>query len=128
MSLIKEYIKALAQAVKHPELVIEGWVNDAKLNRGQLSEEETAEILRRRAICETCPFMSKNAQLSGNYFTKRQDEHCIHCGCPIAKKTASLESNCGIEVYNQNNKTKQLPLKWEVYVKPQENDEHSKTS
>lgn len=118
MSIFVEYLKAIAQGIKNPELIIEGWLNDAKMERGDLSEDETKEILRRRAICEDCPFMSRNAIAGGNYASSRKDDHCIHCGCPIKKKTASLESNCGIEIYNKRDKKNQMPLKWETYIKP----------
>lgn len=122
MGIITEYIKALGEAIKHPQLVIEGWINDAKLNRGDLKSDEMAEVLRRRAICEECPFFSVNAVKDGNYITQRQDPHCIQCGCPIAKKTASLESSCGIEIYNRKNKDNQIPLKWGPFIKFNEND------
>ncbi len=128
MLKIIEYAKMLKQGLKDPEAVIHGWINDAKLKRGELPDDEMAEILRRRLICESCPFMSRNATELGNYISAREDDHCIHCSCPIDKKTASLESNCGIEVYNQRNKKNPLPLKWEVYIKPQNNDEHSETN
>lgn len=117
MSLLTEYLKALNQAIKNPELVLEGWLNDIKLIHGDLPEDQVKEILRRRAICHDCPFMSINATLAGNYHSSRKDEHCIHCGCPITKKTASLESNCGIEIFNANRNNNPIPLKWEKYSK-----------
>lgn len=125
MAGLIEYVRALGQALKKPDIVIEGWLTDAKLMNGELSEEETKEIIRRRAICETCPFLSRNALESGNYHTVRKDLHCIQCGCPITKKTAALSDNCGIEVYNKRkqNKNKQLPLKWEAYKKPSSDDD-----
>jgi len=128
MGILIEYLKALKKGLENPEKVLEGWINDAKLQRGTLSDDETEEIIRRRVICNECPFMSKNAVEAGNYHTSREDEHCIHCSCPIKKKTASLESNCGIEEFNKRNSKNQLPLKWEKYVKPLKNDEHSETS
>jgi hypothetical protein len=122
MGIITEYIKAIQQGLKHPELVVEGWLNDIKLEKGELPDDEVKEILRRRVICESCPFMSRNAVAAGNYYTERKDDHCIHCKCPIKKKTASLESNCGIEIYNQANKNKQIELKWTNYIKNDIND------
>lgn len=118
MGKLTEYIKAVSNALKHPEHVIEGWINDAKLKKGDLPEDEAIEIIRRRAICATCPFMSKNAIADGNYVSKREDEHCIHCLCPIDTKTACLECNCGIENYNRKIKNNKIPLKWEIYTKP----------
>lgn len=125
MSRLSEYVKMVGQGLKDPEAVIRGWINDAKLQRGDLPEDEEAEILRRRAICETCPYMSRNAMEAGIYYTKRPDDHCILCSCPIKKKTADLESNCGIEEFNKQNKRKQKELKWTAYIKPQKDDEHS---
>jgi hypothetical protein len=91
---------------------------------GKLPEDEVEEIVRRRLICNICPYSSSNAVTNPalNYKTSRVDEHCIMCGCPIKKKTASLSSNCGIEKFNENNPKQILPLKWESYTKPTEND------
>lgn len=70
--------------------------------------------------------MSKNAingyEINGQkskYETDRDDKHCIWCGCPITTKTASLDTNCAIEVYNLENGTN-IPLKWKeekIYFK-----------
>lgn len=122
-----EYVKMIKQGIKDPQAVLNGWINDAKFNRGDLEEDEMEEIIRRRSICETCPFMSRNAIEQGNYLSQRNDEHCIHCSCPITKKTASLESRCGIEIYNSINKKNPMELKWGVYLKPQKDDGHSET-
>lgn len=64
--------------------------------------------------------MSKNAATSKEYFdltgkhyeTERKTEHCSFCGCPSKSKTASLEDNCGIEHWNEENPNKQIELKW----------------
>jgi hypothetical protein len=40
----------------------------------------------RKAICEECPFHSKNHK------TIRIDDHCTDCGCPIRGKVACLAS------------------------------------
>jgi len=102
--------------------ILEGWLNDIKLEAGDLQEDEVKEIVRRRAICEGCPFLSKNAVAAGNYVTMRKDEHCIQCGCPIVKKTASLSSNCGIEIFNASNKDNKMELKWTAYDKNKKHD------
>ena len=65
-----------------------------------LSNEEQQEITRRRLICVTCPFNSSNAVSDGYDPKGRVDEHCTMCGCTIARKTASLSSDCGIECCN----------------------------
>jgi hypothetical protein len=100
---------------------------------GMLPEEEQAEIVRRRLICAECPFNSINAKNNG-YTSDRLDEHCVMCGCTIARKTASLSSACGIDCcnyepttkcnckkpnlakYNNVNKTN-LELKWDIFKK-----------
>lgn len=127
MKLLGEYLKLIPKALGKPELIIAGWVNDAKMYNDSLSEKEKAIIIERRLICQTCPFMSENAktskeykELTGhNYETKRKVEHCSFCGCPNAKKTASLESNCGVEDWNEENPDKQLELKWKAINKQQ---------
>lgn len=98
--------------------MIEGIRNDIKLEHGDLVEDEMDEIIRRRLICSECPFNSVNAIKAGWYLTERNDEHCTCCGCPVSRKTASLSSNCGAEVRNQQ-KSDQPPLelKWLAYDK-----------
>jgi len=86
-----------------------------------LSQAEITEINRRRAICATCPFMSKNMP---NYNTSRTDDHCTLCGCPIENKTACLECDCGIEFYNKSHVTP-LPLKWTAYKHKNESSEYT---
>lgn len=118
MSKLLELIKLVPRALKNPEAILEGWINDVKLHHGNLPDDEIAEIIRRRSICEGCPFLSSNAVANElHYKTDRTDNHCIMCGCPITKKTASLQSNCGIEYYNEQNPNAQLPLKWTAYTK-----------
>lgn len=85
--------------------------------------------MRRRLICSTCPFNSTNAVKDG-YISHRTDEHCIMCGCPIARKTASMDSDCGISCCNSDstcsckkpdlkeyNKKHNItmPVKWAAY-------------
>ncbi len=65
-----------------------------------LPEDEQAEIVRRRFICSSCPFNSSNAVTKLGYVTNRIDEHCVMCGCTITRKTASLDSACGITCCN----------------------------
>jgi hypothetical protein len=65
-----------------------------------LPEDEQAEIIRRRFICSSCPFNSSNAVVKLGYVSNRIDEHCVMCGCTITRKTASLESACGITCCN----------------------------
>ena len=118
MSKILEYIKLVPKGLANPVNVLEGWIND--YNFDNLPKEEVEEILKRRAICEQCPFNSLNAKTSKEYFdvfqkhyeTERDDLHCSVCACPIKTKTASLDSECGLSA---DDKTKHLQLKWNKY-------------
>jgi len=123
-----EFLKLVPRGIKNADKILEGIVNNVKLNNGTLPEDEQEEIIRRRLICATCPFTSSNAVTNTalNYKTDRIDEHCIHCGCPIATKTASLEANCGIEIYNANNPTTPMKLKWESYKTKEDESETSR--
>lgn len=115
MSKLTEYLKLLPAGAKNIGAVVEGLRNSIKLEYGTIPQEHEDEIIRRRLICSECPFMSVNAVKAGTYTTKRNDEHCSLCGCPIKTKTSSLQANCGIETYNKNNPNNQLPLKWVAY-------------
>lgn len=114
---LTEYLKLLPSAIPNAPKIIEGFINNVKVESGNLPQDEIEEIARRRMICAECPFMSKNAAEAVGYQTSRTDEFCIHCGCPITTKTASLSSNCGIEYYNKLHETDPLPLLWTAYKK-----------
>lgn len=62
-------------------------------------DEKTVEI--RRAICESCPFNSKNAKDEDMSLLQRQKkvmgDFCLKCGCFINKKTARASEACGME-------------------------------
>lgn len=117
MKGLLEYIKLIPQGIANADKIVEGVINEVKLEAGTLPEDEQAEIVRRRLICASCPFMSENAKKAGNYNSNRIDEHCIQCHCPIKTKTASLTSNCGIEAYNRRHPKAPMELKWEAYIK-----------
>jgi hypothetical protein len=72
-----------------------------KQELNMLPEDQQAEIARRRLICASCPFNSVNAKADG-YQSSRVDDHCVLCGCTIRRKTASLNSKCGIDCCNPN--------------------------
>src|SRR5436190_6093622 len=91
---LKEYIKLLPTIAQNWEKVLEGTINQVKQEFDMLPEDEQLEIARRRTICSGCPFSSSNAVKEFGYKTDRFDEHCILCGCGIARKTASLTSEC----------------------------------
>lgn len=92
---------------------------------GHLPKEQVDEIMRRRFICTQCPFMSRNATSSSEYFnlkgkhytTRREDEHCSLCGCGIEGKTASLAATCGAESWNTEHPEKQVEVKWTKFDK-----------
>lgn len=112
MSYLSETINLIKKGIPNIGKIAEAVKNTIKIELGTIPEEDLEIITARRLICATCPFMSTNATDLGLYSSSFQFEHCIHCGCPIKTRTASLESNCGIEEYNINNPDKPLPLKW----------------
>lgn len=112
MGKFVEYLKLLPKGLANLDKVVEGIQNQIKMELGVISELDLEIITGRRLICSQCPFMSVNAQRLGIYHSAREDEHCIHCGCPIATRTASLESNCGIEDFNNAHPEEPLTLKW----------------
>ena len=123
--MIKEYINAARKGMSEFDKVWGGIKNEVKSSLGTLPEDEQEIIAGRRLICRDCPFNSSNAVSNPtlNFKTDRLDEFCIMCQCNLQLKTASLESECGIAIWNQEHPEKhnQLPLKWEAYKKPNEN-------
>lgn len=120
MSKFTEILKMIPKGISNPQDIIDGWVNDAKLENGDLSDEQTELILKRRAICEACPFNSSNARTSleykelygKNYTTSLNSLHCAICSCNVKKKSACLHCSCGLSEYNLNNPTNKQELKW----------------
>lgn len=108
---MNEYIKALKNGFKNPKSIFEGIFNS--IGFIFLPKKYKVEIQKRREICNSCPFMSKNAVKLGIYKTTRKDEHCIQCLCNIKWKTSCLTCNCGIEKYNEKNPNTPMDLKWE---------------
>jgi hypothetical protein len=84
---------------------------------GLTKKEDIDIVSQRRSICQSCPFHSDNAQTSLEYknlfkepySTIKPFKHCSLCGCPITKKTASLDESCAIK---NHTKTKHLQAKW----------------
>ena len=120
MSKLSEYLSLIPKGIKNLPQILEAVTNQTKMELGYLPKQKVDVIIGRRLICATCPFMSKNAingfEIDGKYElyeTDRDDEHCIHCGCPISTRTASLDMMCGISSYN-GMYNKQIPLKWDV--------------
>lgn len=117
---INSYLNLIPKGLKTPLKIIEGISNEVKSEFNLLTEEEQNEILRRRLICQSCPFYSLNAKTSKEYIdifgthyeTERTDTHCSVCSCNEKLKTSSLGSDCGL---NTDEKTKHLELKWTKY-------------
>lgn len=123
MSALSEYLKLIPKGIANLEKVVEGITNSVRMDFNALPTDKQDEIIRRRLICQTCPYNSVNAQASPEYVllhnkhysTDRKDFHCSICKCPISTKTASLESNCGLETYNSSHPENLQPLKWTKY-------------
>lgn len=118
MSRLSEYLALIPRGMKNIPQILEAITNQARMEFSSISNQAREEIIGRRVLCATCPYMSRNAvkgyEIDGKwdvYTTDRTDEHCIWCGCPTSTRTASLTSKCGIEIYNFEN-GKQVPLKW----------------
>lgn len=112
MSKLIEYLKLIPRGIANIDKVVEGLKNQVKIELGIIPEDDLEVIVGRRLICSQCPYMSANAKKMGVYETDRIDEHCTMCGCPLVTRTASLESDCGIEAYNTNHPNNTIPLKW----------------
>jgi hypothetical protein len=125
MNPFKEYLQLTKKGIKNLDKVLEGVRNDISNKFQLLSEEKKEVISERMEICLNCPYNSKNAVLSdeyksvtgNNYTTNRSELHCSFCGCTTQFKVSSLNSNCGIETWNEENPNNQLPLKWTKYEK-----------
>ena len=120
MTAIGEYLKLIPKALPNTIEIVKAVSNCVQMKYGTLPEKEKEEIIRRRLICHTCPFMSKNTaseykELVGKeYITNRTDEHCSFCGCGIQTRTAALNSTCGISSWNSSHEN-QLSLKWDKF-------------
>lgn len=125
MNPFKEYLALTKKGLKNIDNVLEGIRNDISNKFKLLSKEKQQVIAERMDICINCPYNSKNAIDSAqykfvtgeHYETSRPELHCAFCGCTIAFKVSSLNSNCGIETWNEENPTNTLPLKWTKYEK-----------
>jgi len=126
--LITEYAALVPKFIQNPKDIIEGFANEIKNELNLLEEDEKEEILRRRLICEGCPFNSKNAKNDGWYTTERIDDHCIHCLCNIEAKSSCLHCRCGIEFYNANNVNTPIDLKWKEYKKIKNEEQRTSTN
>lgn len=114
--------------------IFEGWSNKFKEHFDLLAPEKVQVANKRKTICESCPFNSKNVKQDDSeyrvmviqgymslgasnvkvnpYQSHLPYEHCVWCGCEIEAKCLSFSSNCGIEDYNKNY-NRNCELKWE---------------
>ena len=122
MSKLLEYAALIPKGLPNSLHIIEAIVNEVKLKYDVLPEEEKEEIVKRRVICNTCPFNSENSPISEEYHqltnthykTRRKDKHCSFCGCEINLRTSALKKNCGAEVWNDNNPEHKIELRWKM--------------
>ncbi len=120
MSKWKEYLALLPKALPNSLQIIEAIANEVRMKYDTLPESDREEIIRRRVICNGCPFNSENSPTSEEYHTltkthyktRRKDKHCSFCGCELNLRTSSLKSNCGAEAWNRNNPENEITLKW----------------
>src|SRR5687767_1244723 len=100
MSKFSEYLSLMPSIWQNKEKILEGVINVVKELHGDLPEDVQKEIVRRRILCESCPFFSLNTinddteyqRLYGKKFTdKRTDAYCVVCGCKERVKTASMD-------------------------------------
>lgn len=112
MNKMLEYLSLVPKGLKNPSQVAEGVYNSVRMEYGSLPKDQKEEIIRRRLLCASCPFMSANRE---GYNTSRKDQHCTLCSCPIKTKTASLDSSCGAKTYNERHPEDPQPVLWEAY-------------
>lgn len=132
MSKVTEYFNLFLKGVPHSKEILDSIVNNVKIKLNALPEDQKEEIIKRRLICETCPFMSRHAPkspeykaLTGrNYKVYRKGDHCSFCGCGIEMRTGSLYSDCGIETWNAAHPDNKLPLKWTKFKEDGKSDEN----
>lgn len=132
MSILKDYLNIVKAGIKNRDKIIEAIQISAMVKNAEngklatISEEAIAEIMRRKEICASCPFNSKNAKKAGLQIPHAPyEEFCIHCLCRIGaddSKEYCLSCKCGISEWNRLNPDKQLPLKWEAFNEKNNND------
>lgn len=116
---IGEYITAVRRGIENGDKIVEALITAAQVKNGNISEGALAEIMRRKDICASCPFNSKNAKLAGTYNSSLPYEHCILCSCRLGgndTKEYCLSCECGIAVWNKNHgQLQKMEVKWGPY-------------
>jgi hypothetical protein len=104
---MNRFFKLIPKIIKNRKKIVEGFLNDIKMDKGHLSKEEQEVILERRLICEYCEDNSKTAF-----------PYCKLCGCDIKIKTACFTTCCGAAEYNKLvDESHQKEVKWHEYEK-----------
>lgn len=119
MSILKDYLTAVKNAIKNKDKIIEAIRISSMVKNGTASDEQVAEILKRKDICAACPFNSNNAKEHGFKPLNLPYQHCIHCSCRIGgddTKEYCLSCNCGLTEWNKKNPNVQIPLKWKAII------------
>jgi hypothetical protein len=115
---LSEYLVAVRNGIQNGDKIIEGLMIAAQVRNKEISDEALAEILRRKDICSSCPFNSKNAKEAKTYNSSLPYEHCILCSCRIGyddSKEYCLSCNCGVTVWNKNHPDKKMEVKWTAF-------------
>lgn len=120
MSKFTEYLKLIPRGLPNSKEILESIIKGVQLSLDKLPEDQKEEIIRRRIICMSCPFMSQNAKTSEeyktltgrNYKTARNDQHCSFCGCELNMRTRALNSECGLNTWNADHPENTVLLKW----------------
>ena len=109
-----EFLKLIPEGMHNPSLVIEGAVNAVKAKYSLLPEDEQEEIVRRRLICASCPFSSRNKEGA----RQKGFDYCTLCSCPIEQKSSALGASCGAKTWNERHPDKEsIEVKWGPYGK-----------
>lgn len=128
MQKMKDYLKVVKNGIANSDKIIEAmWVSAQIKNEGSsISEEAIAEIMKRKEICSTCPYNSKNAAAHGMKALDVSFQHCILCTCRIGgddSKEYCLSCQCGISELNRQNPDKPpVPLKWSAFTDKNNNN------
>ena len=124
--MLNEYLKLIPKGLKNADKVIEGLINETKSLYDGLTEEQHNEIVRRRLICQSCPFYSLNVKNDDSEYQKlynkkfedkRDGKFCGICGCPETIRTSSLSADCGLDDYNLEYPNNIQELKWTKFNK-----------
>jgi hypothetical protein len=126
---ISEYLTFVKNGIKNGDKIIEAIRVSAQMKDGNpiITEEAIAEIMKRKAICASCPFNSLNAKKERNYEDPaplKDVTHCTLCQCRIGTdngKEYCLSCQCGMSEWNRRNPELQpMELKWTAFEQPVE--------